>query len=70
MLRSEAPSSHQLQEFYRSVGDLQEWLTLLQRMLSTQMVVVDDIPDIEGAMKRQQVFYFVKINEMLLTIVW
>ncbi|XP_014679854.1 PREDICTED: uncharacterized protein LOC106819783, partial [Priapulus caudatus] len=51
--KSAAPSG-QLEEFELSLVQLHDWLTLLERMLVTETVVVDDIPDIEGARKRQQ----------------
>ena len=42
-------------EFERSVAELRDWLTLLERMLKTQRVTVGDIPDIEQTIVKQKV---------------
>ncbi|XP_078330229.1 dystrophin-like isoform X4 [Crassostrea virginica] len=41
-------------EFERSVAELRDWLTLLERMLKTQRVTVGDIPDIEQTIVKQK----------------
>jgi hypothetical protein len=44
-----------IQDFDRSVSELRDWLTLLERMLKSQRVTVGDISDIEQTIMKQKV---------------
>lgn len=56
--KTESVEVHQsslIQEFDRSVAELRDWLTLLERMLKSQRVTVGDISDIEQTIMKQKV---------------
>ncbi|XP_061169275.1 dystrophin-like isoform X1 [Saccostrea echinata] len=51
---SEVSQSSLILDFDRSVAELRDWLTLLERMLKTQRVTVGDISDIEQTIMKQK----------------
>lgn len=57
----EVNQSSLILDFDRSVAELRDWLTLLERMLKSQRVTVGDISDIEQTIMKQKVY----IPEML-----
>lgn len=58
---TEVNQSSLILDFDRSVAELRDWLTLLERMLKSQRVTVGDISDIEQTIMKQKVY----IPEML-----
>lgn len=53
---TEVNQSSLILDFDRSVAELRDWLTLLERMLKSQRVTVGDISDIEQTIMKQKVY--------------
>ncbi|XP_067674722.1 dystrophin-like isoform X3 [Haliotis asinina] len=52
--QAEKQQSSAWPDFDKSVGELRDWLTVLERMLKTQKVTVGDIKDIEQIISREK----------------
>ena len=54
-VQTESTKSSQWPDFDKSIAELRDWLTLLERMLKSQRVTVGDIKDIEDMKQKEMV---------------